>query len=592
MNSIEFNSLDDILHNTIFAIPDYQRGYSWSNAEVSTLLEDIERLYFDNGDEGSEREHFCGAIVTIPFDPEVSRNTKDAMSLRGIKNFEKVNVIDGQQRLSTLSLLLIAIRDYAKERALDTGDINRLIETGKTYPDETRIPVIHFADVASQKCYADLLADKQPNPCQRSPLSVKKMIASYNACREKVAAILDNSTSTQDAIDLLIEQIQYHLTFVGIFCREEVDAYQIFESLNSTGLSLSPAEQLKNLLLMRSHKRDETLSGWESIIDMVGERDIVEFLAHYLFFKKHKRISKKDIYVDFKKMLDNQTVSTLLEDLKTCAGAYRDIRHPSADCPASNILLDLSDLGVKQAYVPLLAGGIRFGTKSKEFSRFADSVLVFIARHLVCDQSSNKLDAVFGEACRLLVDESQTVEDAVRYFKHSQMTDSDFRHHFAQLSFDYSAKPQRIAKTLLRRIEEHSHGHQRPFHIDRNDLTVEHIIPKQPTKEDLASWLGPESEKLTDDSLEEFINTYAKSIGNLALLFRSENASAGNSSYQSKLSLYTQDIVDKKGNNRGIPTKHFVLLEELVAMYPDSFDAAAVSGRAQYLGGKAIMAWS
>lgn len=102
MNSIEFNSLDDILHNTIFAIPDYQRGYSWSNAEVSTLLEDIERLYFDNGDEGSEREHFCGAIVTIPFDPEVSRNTKDAMSLRGIKNFEKVNVIDGQQRLSTL----------------------------------------------------------------------------------------------------------------------------------------------------------------------------------------------------------------------------------------------------------------------------------------------------------------------------------------------------------------------------------------------------------------------------------------------------------------------------------------------------------
>lgn len=172
------------------------------------------------------------------------------------------------------------------------------------------------------------------------------------------------------------------------------------------------------------------------------------------------------------------------------------------------------------------------------------------------------------------------------------MTDSDFRHHFAQLSFDYSVKPQRIAKTLLMRIEEHSHGHQRPFHIDRNDLTVEHIIPKQPTKEDLASWLGPESEKLTDDSLEEFINTYAKSIGNLALLFRSENASAGNSSYQSKLSLYTQDIVDKKGNNRGIPTKHFVLLEELVAMYPDSFDAAAVSGRAQYLGGKAIMAWS
>ena len=88
MNHINFDCLDDITHSTLFAIPDYQRDYSWGTAEVETLLEDIRELLNRNGINGTQK-HFCGSIVVIKFDPTVSKNTQGAFQTLKLKNFEK-----------------------------------------------------------------------------------------------------------------------------------------------------------------------------------------------------------------------------------------------------------------------------------------------------------------------------------------------------------------------------------------------------------------------------------------------------------------------------------------------------------------------
>lgn len=591
MNNIEFQNLDDILHNIVLSIPDYQRNYSWTNSEVSTLLEDIKGLYLHNGADGT-LDHFCGAIVLVPFDKEVSRNTRDILERKTLRNYNKVSVIDGQQRLSTLSLLLMSIKNYAKDNSLDAREVDSLILTTRRDEHGECIPIINFSGIEAQDCYRSILSGAVPKAKANSAVCVKRIIDAYNLCHAEVRSLVENAVNPQEAVDCLLEQIQYHLTFVGIFNKDVLDAYQVFESLNSTGLSLTPAEQLKNLLLMKSDKKDRTLSLWEELVETVGEKDLVDFLVQFLFAEEQQRISKEKVYPTFKKMLKASSASEVLKKLTDSSLLYRELRRPSAHIPAANTLLDFADFGVKQPYAPMLAAARRFDIETDDFRKIADSILVFTVRHIVCGQSPNRLDPVFGDACRIVVDESKTAEDVVAFFKTHRIDDGLFEEHFAGLKFEHTAKPQRQAKALLRRIEERSHGRDRPLNISRNNLTVEHIIPKQPTMDDISSWLGPEVVNDPQFSLENFIDQNVKSVGNLALLFGKENTSASNNTYSKKLQTYTTEMKTGEGQGRGVPAEYFVLIQELVENYPTVFDSDSIQERAKDLAVKAVTAWS
>ncbi len=310
MNHIDFDSLDDVVHSTVFSIPDYQRDYSWGKGEVLTLLDDIHTLYDNNGSDGTA-EHFCGSIVTIAFDEEVSRNTRDVINSKRLKNFDKMNLIDGQQRLSTLSLLLIAIRDYAKENGVKLDGLDELIDTGKKDSNGCQIPVMNFSDINTQECYRDLLY-KDANKFDKRKLGAKHLLDTYQLYHDFVKGICDNKSAGLEAtLEAIVKQIAYHLTFVGICCNEDSDACQIFESFTAADLSLMPAEQVKSIILTKSQSRDQSLSQWESISSLVGEDSLVDFLSHYLFCKNCARVSRRDIRSSFKAMLKRKSVSTV-----------------------------------------------------------------------------------------------------------------------------------------------------------------------------------------------------------------------------------------------------------------------------------------
>ncbi len=592
MNHFSFDSLSAITNDRVFAIPDYQRDYSWGSVQVDTLLDDIEGLYYayiTNRDS----KHFCGPIVTIPYDPDLSSCTKKVFASRSLENKTKVNVIDGQQRLTTIALFLMAIRDLAKEKGL--AEINELrgqIDTDLLDEEDVLIPVLNHSNENTGNCFKSLLyGDSSSFPYDARRSGAKKIRASYQRCREKVEEILDNDKSAdqRQVLKTLFEQVKYRLQFVGIDCAEEGDAFQIFESLNSTGLSLTPAEQVKNLILMKSKSVDKSLSQWEGIVDNVGEDDIVDFLSHYLFAKLGSRVGRAEVYTQFKVMLATSTASSVLSGLSDYSVVYAELKNPSAANKAANQLRDFSDLGQKQAYVPLLASGMRFGVKSDCFAKIADSILVFIVRHMVCKQRSNILDAVFGDALTIINDESKDENEIIAHFKERQMSDKDFRQSFEQLSFDYTAKPQREARTYLRRIEEHMRGDNMPLKIPRENLTVEHIIPKQPSADDMDEWISDE-DRAKGISLDTFDDDYVKSVGNLALLFRPENSSAGNGGYQSKVVVYSSEMLGKDGT-RAIPAEVFMLIKELIEEY-QAFNSSSVPDRSAALAEKAVKAWA
>lgn len=592
ISPMNFNTFDDIVHNKLFAIPDYQRDYAWKKSSVETLLDDIIALADRNGEEGRS-VHFVGSIVTVDFDEDVSGATKHIFTSKSIKNMDKVNVIDGQQRLTTLSILLMTIRDVAKERDYTIDqDFSELIDTRKKDAEGNYIPVLNHAKKNTALAYRSFLYGEQ-HKFDKRKLGAKNMVTTYAICLERVKKECDKASNPEMYINVLRDQVVYQLNFVLIHCAGISNAFQIFESLNSTGLPLTPAELMKSLVMSKYTSPDVGLSKWDEIVNLTSEDDIVAFLAQYLFcFNKH-RIQKSEIYPSYKEMLKTRSVTDLLDSLKEYATVYHELRSPSATLKCSDILLDFKDLSQEQAYVPLMAAGCRFGVSSKDFEKVANAILVFCVRHNVCSLSTNKLDTIFSEALKLIDKDDSTAADIEKFFKKYRPDDESFKTAFEGLTFDYSAKPQRVARTYLRRIEEKQHGSNQPLKISREDLSAEHIIPKSVDLNTLRGWLGDKiDEKDYDFDIDTFTENTVKSVGNLVLLFKPENSSAGNNSYADKFEVYNKELIDKEGNKRGVPRETFKLIDQLLIDYPDKFDDICVANRAKQLAKLACSAWA
>ena len=126
-------------------------------------------------------------------------------------------------------------------------------------------------------------------------------------------------------------------------------------------------------------------------------------------------------------------------------------------------------------------------------------------RHNVCSLSTNKLDAIFSEALKLIDKDDSTAADIEEFFKKHRPDDEAFKTAFESLTFDYSAKPQRVARTYLRRIEEKQRGSNQPLKISRGDLSAEHIIPKSADLDTLRGWLG---DKIDEKDFDFDIDTF------------------------------------------------------------------------------------
>ncbi len=519
----------------------------------TTLWDDLMAQY-----EGEERSsHFMGAIVTVPVKSVPVGVTKHL-------------VIDGQQRLTTLSILLAAIRDRAAvtDDSATAGIIGDLL-VNRHYkaPDDLKL----VPTQADRAAYNALVHQKDLSPHEES-----RVIQAYRYFVKKLEGA-DYEDHPMVAAQTL-QAIQQSLQVVMINLGESDDPYLIFESLNHKGKPLNQADLVRNYVLMRfQHSTSaggEQEVAYEDLWRPMETRlnaSMTEFLRHY-GMRHGRNVRKGDIYTaskfEFEKLKDVAGVRAKLEEMKLAALAYEKFLKPAEE---PNERLTKRLLGIQEldstVFYPLLIRLFR-GWKQETLSIDAlvhclDLLESFYVRRLVCGVPTNGLNKITLELCLNLPEENPQIwlRDRISQGSGGRRWPTD--QEFADALVIQRIYPRRrIARYMLVALEE-AHAHKEP--VDTATATMEHIMP-QSLSEHWKTVLGAEHSAIHE--------TWLDTLGNLTLT--GYNSELGNAPFEEKKAkLYNT---------------HFELSRGLLTQ--STWGAAAIEARGKKMAELALRRWS
>ncbi|MBZ9779851.1 DUF4268 domain-containing protein [Psychroflexus sp. CAK8W] len=294
--------------NVQFVIPVYQRNYDWSTSECHKLLDDI----IDVAKEQSG-SHFIGSIVFIH---------EGAYSTREVK---ELVIIDGQQRLTTINILYVALYRFSKEtnQEHEAEKLYNMFLTNQYVQNESSKLKLKQTDTNSLAFKAIM------NATEKEFDAYSNVIENFNYFKSKI-----NESNFQSILDGLRK-----LIFVEISLeRDKDDPQRIFESLNSTGLDLSQSDLIRNYILMDlpPKQQDKVYNQiWnpieENAKDIQKQKSLVsEYIRDYLTLKKKKIPKKSKVYEEFKKMYQDkdEAYQQELENIKSFSVHYKKLANP------------------------------------------------------------------------------------------------------------------------------------------------------------------------------------------------------------------------------------------------------------------------
>ncbi|MGE6897077.1 DUF262 domain-containing protein [Priestia flexa] len=485
MKASETN-LQEIIEGTKqYIIPMFQRTYSWGDKQWKQLWEDITDLIEDT----QSISHFIGSIVSIP----INANT------HGVQQFL---VIDGQQRMTTLLILLAATRDAAEK----LGEQN--------LADEIHHTLLINSFKSGEEKYKFL-------PTQVDKEHFKKLIN-----KESVADIEDSlivkayqffiKTIQEESMDLAILKatITADLSIVSIVLSPDDNPYLVFESLNAKGQPLTQADLIRNYLFMRipaGDQEDYYLRYWLPMQEDLGE-NLTEFIRHFLL-GVNINVKKNDVYLKFKEKVDNQDVKDFLKMIASFAGYYARLLYPTLEDNNNirNLLTRINDFEAKTAYPFLLYiyGDYKKGKyDEQQFYRILTIVENYLIRRFVCNVDSKSLNKIFASAYNQI--STHEAEESIfeltgylqnrGYPKNQEVITSLKESHF------YGQGDRRKKGAFILKVIENSYSHKEK--ADLSKATIEHVMPQTLTEK----WV----EELGDNA--EYVHSvYLHTLGNLTL---------------------------------------------------------------------------
>ena len=492
MDARKGNIYEILNGNKQFLIPVYQRFYSWDIDQCKRLWNDIVEMQ-RKGKVG----HFVGSIVNI---------AEQAMPT----GVQKYMIIDGQQRMTTLSLLLLALRDYAINNPEDTTINarridNMLLKNEYESGDERYKLLLTETD---RDILMRLVEEKPiPDDTRSKLLDNYKFFAGKIADKELQPAEVYESIGKLQIVNITLD-------------RSVDDAQAIFESLNSTGKELSESDLIRNYVLMGLEPTEQTYVYehlWRpmELLFVYETQDSVmdRFFRDYLTMKI-TRIPKQDrVYEEFKLYHLNcefSTIRELCQDLLTYAKYYTDMVFKRSSNPALKSLYeDINDLRMEVSYPFLLkvhndyAEGIISEDDLKLIIRLCIS---YVFRRSICDIPTNSLNKTFAT----LKNEIKP-DDYVNSIKAFFVMRNDYKEFpdddkFAAAFVSRDIYTMRSRNFILSHLE--NYGNKAPIIIE--NYTIEHIMPQN-------SSLSPEWQQMLGAKWREVQKTYLHTIGNLTL---------------------------------------------------------------------------
>jgi hypothetical protein len=494
-----------------FFVPDYQRDYSWTSEETGELWEDIEALLF-----GARSNHYLGAIVVISA-------TK-----------RRLEIVDGQQRLASLSLLILAIIDYLKsidEDGLAKAFGNFIHKVDSETGDEIPKLVLNESNRAVFTCLNDGIDTK--TVLNHKLRTNKQLKQAYDFFKSKVMSYFKGVSKAGTASRKLEAVINdsLHLTLIKV--NDAESAFLIFETLNQRGLELSVSDLIKNHLLSKiltRSNRDRVRRLWDEITRNVGDGDVTSFLRHY-WLSKHGVIREREIFKTVRANCRNaKETLAFAKELLAASAIYGALRSGTVEMPSgtseksrSSLLNDLEQInlcGLKQCYPVLLAS---IQSVPKLSPAVFHLMLVFTFRYSVIGgQGTGNLEKRFSDVARVIRrDRPNKISEIESVLGKMMPTDSQFKDWFL-LKAEKSSK---IARYILQCLEDDGYK-SATFHTNMSTqkVNLEHVLPQSPAKG--SQW----RKDFSDDALSE----YCLRLGNLALLETDKNSGIENSDFEGK----------------------------------------------------------
>lgn len=544
-------SIEDFLssNKTRFIIPVYQRNYDWKEKNCLQLFEDIKNI----GLQDERKSHFMGSIVYV------ANSDTDSIDLK------EYVIIDGQQRLTTSTLFLKALHDVIddedlKDEILESFLINKRLDE----KNKLKLKPIKKDDEVFKKLLKNDFDSLDTN---------SNIYKNYNFFKNKIQNFGDFKSLYLGFKKLFIVHIALN--------RRDDNPQLIFESINSTGVSLSQSDLIRNFLLM-DKEADEQIElfekYWFKMEENLLSENISIFVRDYLTVKQNKIPNKDDTYEAFKIFVYSQNIQTkeLLNELLEYSKVYKTFLFPHNEIYAQN-LKNLKQLKIGVVY-PFLLSVIENFNKQKISERelliTLEIIESYIVRRMVCNKATNALNKVFASLFSDTLElPNFSFESFSKYFATILFSkrgsaifpdDEEFRTDFTSRDA-YNLKN---IKFILLRLENKDNNEK----VDIVTLSIEHFMPQTLTN----SWKVKLGEKY-----QNIHDRFLHNIGNLSL--SGDNTQLGNKSFedkkqilkeQSRLKLNQYFINATNWDDSEINQRAHVLFEEakMLWQYPIELD--------------------
>ncbi|GAA8355100.1 DUF262 and DUF1524 domain-containing protein [Helicobacter pylori] len=533
--------------NNQFVIPIYQRVYSWEKEQCKQLWDDIIKI----GGNDKMNGHFIGSILYV---------------LDGNTHSSPLLIIDGQQRLTTITLLLIALRNHLSDEVKILPKFSRkeiesyLINSNKDGDKKFRL-------ILSESDKDTLLSLIDKNKRKPSEPSVKIM--------ENFKLFEKWISENTGKLETIVKGLEKLMIVYIALDKEKDDPQLIFESMNSKGIELTQTDLIRNYIIMETEvEKQENFyeNYWRATEEDFKQNETLfnRFVRHYLTIKTGKIPNEKKVYEAFKDYQQKEgiEIEDLLKDLQKYCGYFCQIAFKKeADKDLNKALSFLVDLERDVVY-PLLL---------EIYSDYSDSVLSkrdfisiialtesYIFRRTVCGLGANGLNKIFPSFTKK-IDKKQYLKSVEKHFgslKGNQRfpNNDEFKDSFITIDFYHLKK----SKYFLERLE--NFDTKEP--VDTQKCEIEHIMPQT---------LNPKWEGDLGENFEAIHEKYLHTIGNLTLT--GYNSEYSNNSFR-----------EKRDMEKGFKQSSLKLNQNLKDL--ESFDEKEIEKRANDLADWALKIWT
>ena len=510
-----------------YRVPRFQRDYSWTETEWDDLWQDMENLFEPDG----EPAHYMGYLVLQS------------------SNNRQFDLIDGQQRMTTLSLLVLAAMKHLQSLVDEGLDV----ENNTQRAEQLRASYIGYLDLATlvpqsklqlnrhnDYLYQKYLVPLQSIPSRGLKASEHLLRKAFGWFHQKIASRCGSGEDSGSAAATFIDALVDKIVFTTITVTDQLNAFKVFETLNARGVRLSATDLLKNYLfsvVSASGDHEAELSAveehWEHVLGQLGSENFPEFLRIF-WNSRNTLVRKADLFKTISRNVTTKEAAfKLLRDLEMSAAAFVALRDPydsSWEPPERKALEDLQLFNVRQPLSMLLACyDCFFESDRSAYARVLRAVATISFRYnVICNLFPQDQERLYNAIARKVADGTyKTAQDVIAAMRPMYPDDSAFKVAFASKELTTTnTRNKKIARYILFAIEKQTSGQD--MAADNAAYTLEHILPEHPT----AEW----SEAIEQPRQAALVYR----LGNLILLEAAANRDLGNAAYPPKRKAYAK----------------------------------------------------